>query len=149
MERSADGMMGVVHLVDEIGDGELELERVGGARLVVWREPVPPPEEVTDRGCLREDQLAELQHGRCEDRMACGLACVERDDRLAAGALYVDGGRRPPRARGARTRHGRGSSASSRARRGWARGLRSAWPRQATASEARARDVRRRAPRAS
>src|SRR5262247_3688799 len=89
MERSADGMMGVVHLVDEIGDGELELERVGGARLVVWREPVPPPEEVTDRGCLREDQLAELQHGRCEDRMACGLACVERDDRLAAAALVA------------------------------------------------------------
>ena len=88
VERCAQGMMGVVHLVDQIGDRELELERVQLADLVAGREPVSPPEEVTDRGRLREDQLAVLQHGRREDRMSRALSRIERDHRLDAAALF-------------------------------------------------------------
>ena len=87
VQRRADRVMRVVHLADEVGDRELQLERVHLARLVGRSEPVPPPEEVTDRSGLREHEIALLQHGRREHRMAVGSPGVERSHRFDAATL--------------------------------------------------------------
>ena len=76
-----------MNLTDEVGDRELELERMRGARLVTRRQSMTPAEVVADRGGLRDHHVAMYEHGRREDRMPGVASVVEREHRLDAATL--------------------------------------------------------------
>ena len=63
-----DRVMGVVHFLQEIGDGELQLVGPQPSGLVLQREAQPRAEEQEDVGGLRDQLPARLEDGRRERR---------------------------------------------------------------------------------
>ena len=78
-----DGVMRVVHPGDEIGDGELELDRPEQRRLVLRREIVRVGEPGEDMADLRQHQLAGIEIGRGE-RLERGARLHVPHQRLGA-----------------------------------------------------------------
>lgn len=72
IELGADRMMRVVDLVDQFGDRELQLMRPEPGALFLWREPVPLPEMLQDRGGLA-DQLPAVHEERRREGRAGGI----------------------------------------------------------------------------
>jgi hypothetical protein len=80
---AGDGMMGVVHLGHQIGEGQLQLMHPEAAGIGFGREPMPLAEEQENVSRLRDGELAGFQERRREGR-SVGLRLHLRHHLLVA-----------------------------------------------------------------
>ena len=83
-------MMGLMHLLHEIGDGELELVDPEPALLVLRREGVARTEILEDVRGLRDHQPAGLEERRRKRRMLFARAFEDRYQLILAAAPAGD-----------------------------------------------------------
>ena len=83
-------VMGIVHLGDQIGDGQLQLMGPKTPRLARRRQSVPAAEEEQDVGGLADHQLAGLEEGRCERRFMEPPAVHQAQHAVQVASRHID-----------------------------------------------------------
>src|SRR5690606_16658757 len=86
VEAARDRVMRVVRLLDEVGDGELELVGPEPARLVRRGKAVPAAKIEEDVRGLADEEPAGLEKGWCEGRALDPAAVEEAQHRAHAAA---------------------------------------------------------------